>query len=265
MSSGDNNVGPTVLQTSVAPKVQLRLNIRPKPTQTSQTLQTLQTSQMEQAPQASSTHDYYDNTDDQKFHNSYGDSHVVIHNERSILSELKAYTFTDDIKNMADVIYNKMRPQVRRGKIRDQLLFYCVYCAYCELKRNINPIQLGKLFNLTQGEVQRCDSLFSPLQTGYRKPSNFETPLCCLPECCSAIGLSEEAAVDILEMAAAILGKDPSLMQENPRTVASGLLRYYVETHGIIINNPQDMTSVTNRSAATIETLYKRIAAIDNS
>lgn len=239
-------------------KVQLRLNV-----QRSKDIKSVAKEQPVQLAQ--STHDYYDIDDDQKFHNGYGDSHVVVHNERSILPELKAYSFTDDIKNMADVVYNKMRSQVRRGKIRDQLLFYCVYCAHCELKRNVNPIQLGKLFGLTQGEVQRCDSLFSPLQTGYRKPSNFTTPLSCLPECCAAIGLTEEAAEDILETAATILRKDPSLMQENPRTVASGLLRYYLETHGITIDNPQDMTNITNRSAATIETLYKRIAAIDNS
>ena len=251
-----DNVMASMVQTP--PKVQLRLNIqRPK-----------ETKLIKEAKQTTSalSQEYYDSNDDeQKFHHGYGDSHVVSHSERSILTDLRSYPFTDDIKNMADVVYNKMRYQVRRGKIRDQLLFYCVYCAYCELKRSVNPVQLGKSFGLTQGEVQRCDSLFSPLQTGYRKPGTFTTPLSCLPQCCTDIGLSVEATEDILAMASAILAKDPSLMQENPQTVASGLLRYYLVLNGITVENPQDMTNVTGRSTPTIDTLYRRVATVDNS
>lgn len=211
--------------------------------------------------------DPYDNTTgEQRFCGGYGEwAHVVNHTERSILPDLKQYAFPDDIKNQADVIYNKMRYQVRRGKIRYQMLFFCVYCAHLELGRDVNPIQLGSQFGLTQGEVQRCDSLFSPLQTGYKPPSTNTSPLGYLPDYCRDMNLSQEAIDDIMKMAATVLRKDPTLYQENPQTVAAGLLRYYTITNGIITDDPQKITRVTSRSNVTIDGMFRRISAIDNS
>lgn len=211
--------------------------------------------------------DPYDNTTgEQRFCGGYGEwAHVVNHTERSILPDLKQYAFADDIKNQADVIYNKMRYQVRRGKIRYQMLFFCVYCAHLELGRDVNPVQLGHQFGLTQGEVQRCDSLFSPLQTGYKPPSTNTSPLGYLPDYCRDMNLSQEAIADIMKMAATVLRKDPTLYQENPQTVAAGLLRYYTITNGVFTDDPQKITRVTSRSNVTIDGMFRRISSIDNS
>lgn len=211
--------------------------------------------------------DPYDNaTGEQRFCGGYGEwAHVVNHTDRSILPDLKPHPFPDDIKNQADVIYNKMRYQVRRGKIRFQMLFFCVYCAHLELRRPVNPIQLGREFGLTQGEVQRCDSLFSPLQTGYKPPSTNTSPLGYLPDYCRDMNLSQEAIDEIMKMASTILRKDATLYQENPQTVAAGLLRYYTTTNGIITDDPQKMTRVTSRSNVTIDGMFRRISEIDNS
>lgn len=208
--------------------------------------------------------DPYDNTTgEQQFCGGYGEwGHVISHTERSILPDLKPYPFPDDIKNQADVIYNKMRYQVRRGKIRFQMLFFCVYCSHLELGRDVNPIQLGAQFGLTPGEVQRCDSLFSPLQTGYKPPSKNASPLSYLPDYCREMDLSQE---NIMEIAANILKKDSTLYQENPQTVAAGLLRYYTVTHGITTDDPLKITRVTSRSNVTIDGMFRRISTIDNS
>lgn len=202
----------------------------------------------------------------EKFCGGYNEwGYVVHHVERSILVDLKSYPFPDDIKNQADVIYNKMRYQVRRGKIRFQMLFFCTYNAHIELGRDVNPIQLGTIFGLTQGEVQRCDSLFSPLQTGYRPPSVNTSPLGYLPDYCQHMNLSQESIDDIMRTSAAILRKDITLFQENPQTVAAGLLRYFTITNGIFSDDPQKITRVTNRSTVTIDGMFRRIATIDNS
>jgi hypothetical protein len=211
--------------------------------------------------------DPYDTVNgEEKFCGGYNEwGYVVHHVERSILVDLKSYPFPDDIKNQADVIYNKMRYQVRRGKIRFQMLFFCTYNAHIELGRDVNPIQLGAIFGLTQGEVQRCDSLFSPLQTGYRPPSINTSPLGYLPDYCHNMNLSQECVDDIMRMSSAILRKDVTLFQENPQTVAAGLLRYYTITNGITTDDPQKITRVTNRSTVTIDGMFRRIATIDNS
>ena len=210
--------------------------------------------------------DPYDNSaGEQRFCGGYGEwGHVVTHTERSILPDLKPYPFPDEIKNKADVIYNKMIYRVRRGKIRNQMLFFCVYCAHLELNRDINPIQLGSQFGLTPGEVQRCDSIFSPLQTGYRPPSTNTSPLRYLPEYCKEMELSEEAANEVMLLANNVLRKDPTLFQESPQTVAAGFLRYFTVTNGITTDDPQKIIKVTGRSNVTIEGMYRRIATIDN-
>jgi len=211
--------------------------------------------------------DPYDNTNgEQRFCGGYGEwGHVITHTERTILPDLKQYAFTDDIKNQADVIYNKMIYRVRRGKIRSQMLFFCVYCAHLELNRDVNPTQLGVLFDLTPGEVQRCDSIFSPLQTNYRPPSTNTSPLRYLPGYCEKMELSEEAVTEIMRLANNVLRKDPDLKQENPQTVAAGLLRYFTYTNGIITDDPQKITKVTGRSNVTIDVMFRRIATIDNN
>lgn len=186
-------------------------------------------------------------------------------NERTIMHDLKNYSLSDDIKNQADLIFNLMKYRVRRGKKRTQLIFYCVYCAHLEFDIDVNPIQLGATFGLTQGEVQRCDSLFSPLQTGYRPRSTLTSPLRYLPDYCTQMALTDEAVTDITQLAADVLQKDPSLLQENPQTVAAGILKYYTETNGIFNDDPQKLSKVTGRSNVTIEGIYKRIAAVDNS
>jgi hypothetical protein len=212
-----------------------------------------------------SSPDLYEN-DEQKFYNGYGEwGHVINHTERTIIPDLKSYMFPDDIKNQADTIYNKMRYQVRRGKIRNQMLFFCVYNAHIELGRDVNPIQLGAQFGLNQGEVQRCDSLFSPLQTGYRPPSKNTSPLGYLPDYCQNMDLSQEAIDEMMKMSVNILHKEPALYQENPQTVAAGLLRYFTVTNGVITDDPQKITRVTNRSTVTIDGMFRRISAIDNS
>ena len=213
------------------------------------------------------TPDPYDNvTGEQQFHNGYGDwGHVITHNKRSILPDLKPYPFSDEIKNQADVIYNKMIYRVRRGKIRDQMYFFCVYCAHLELGMSPIPTQIGQIFGLTPGEVQKCDSLFSPLQTGYRPPSTNTSPLRYLPDYCESMNLSAEATCEIMELAKLILRKEPSLFEKNPQTVAAGLLRYYTLTNGIVNDDPEKLKKVTGRSSATTEGMYNRISIIHNS
>jgi hypothetical protein len=210
--------------------------------------------------------DPYDITSEKKFFGGYGEwGHVISHTDRTILPDLKPYPYTVDIKNQADVIYNKMKYQVRRGKIRNQMLFFCVYCAHLELGRDVNVIQLGADFGLTQGEVQRCDSLFSPLQTGYKPPSVNTSPLSYLPNYCEKMNLSQDAINDIMKMADNILRKDVTLYEENPQTVAAGLLRYYTITNGISTDDPQQITRVTGRSNVTIDSMFRRISTIDNN
>jgi transcription initiation factor TFIIIB Brf1 subunit/transcription initiation factor TFIIB len=203
--------------------------------------------------------------DGQGGNNRRGDSSYVSNKqERSIQKDLEKYTFPDDIKNMADVIYSSMNYQMRRGKKRDMIVFHCTYSAHLELDREVNPIQLGmEVFKLTKEEITRCDSIFSPLQTGYRPPSKDSSPLNYIPDYCRRIGLSEDATALVLAHAKKIMTKSKGLDQEHPQTIAAGILRYYLITNGIELKDKELLTRVTGRSIVTIDTACKSIALID--
>ena len=192
-------------------------------------------------------------------------NYVITSSERSIRSEIEKYGFSDEIINQADAIYNLMKKSTHRGKIRQQLKFYCVYCAHIELGIIVNPIHLGEIFELQQGDVQKCDALFSPLQTGYkpRKPT-FTSPLDYLPSYCQKLNLSVDAINDLSNLANSIINKDPSLLQESPHTVSAGIFCYYIVTNGVTAEDPQFISRITGRSAPTIDLMCKRIAKIDN-
>ena len=205
--------------------------------------------------------------DDKEFFKGYGDwgQHVYTTSTHSIISDLKSYSLPDDIKNKADSIYSKMIPRTRRKKIRKQLVFFCVYCAYLELGIDVNPMQLGTQFGLTHGEVQKCGSLFSKLQTGYTPPVVNSTPLNYIPGFCQDLGLGEDAIEQIAQIYEVVSSVDEKLSQENPHTVASGLLKYYVITNGISLKDANAISTITKRSSVTIDAMYKRIALADNN
>jgi transcription initiation factor TFIIIB Brf1 subunit/transcription initiation factor TFIIB len=213
------------------------------------------------------THDFcgHDEDEDGTTQGGYGEwGHVVNRGARTIIPDLKHLMFPDDIKNRADLIYNQMAHRVRRGKIRSQLLFWCVYQAHRELGRKADPIGLGAKFGLTQGDVSKCDSIFSELQTGYRPPVSTASPIQYLPDYCARLGIQHDGILQIMTLAGQILQKDPGLLQDNPQTVAAGVLRYFIITNGITMDDSTLIAKVTNRSNVTIDNMYRRISTIDN-
>lgn len=192
-----------------------------------------------------------------------GDSNHVINNScHSILPALKKYDFDESIKNMAEVVYHKMRYQMHRKKVWNQLLYHCVYNAHLELGIVPDPYDLGTKFGLTKRAIQECDSKFSYLQTGYKPPVVYTTPLDYLFHYGKQMDMNVEAVQDIVAFATGIVNKRPTLLEKNPQTVALAMLKYYFETHGIIASK---IEGVTNRPTATIETMYREIVSIDNS
>jgi transcription initiation factor TFIIIB Brf1 subunit/transcription initiation factor TFIIB len=204
-----------------------------------------------------------EDANDKDFFGGYGEwgQHVIVKSEHTILPDLKLYSLPDEIKNRADSIYCQMIHRVRRKKIRKQLVFYC---TYLELGIEVNPMQLGKQFGLKCGEIQKCGSLFCKLQTGYTPPVVDATPLNYISDFCESLGLPVDAIEEISRIYGVVIVNDEALSQGNPQTVASGLLKYYTVTNGIVMKDPTIISTVTNRSSVTIDAMYKRITIADN-
>lgn len=213
-------------------------------------------------PAGFDTNDDYEET---VFCNNYGSSHVYNNRSRSILKDLQKYALEDEIKNSANVIYNKMIRNVRRGRRRDSLLFYCVSSAYKEAKRIFDPFELGKMFDLTSSEVQKTDSIFSQTKTGYSPPFIVYSPLDFIPYFGEKLNLSQETCEIVLSLAKTIFEKKPEILENAPQVIAAGILDYYTTTNGILVENKEIFSKFAGRSSITTDKISKIISAIDNS
>jgi transcription initiation factor TFIIIB Brf1 subunit/transcription initiation factor TFIIB len=184
-------------------------------------------------------------------------------NTRSILNELSNYNIPDDIKSRANIIYNSMVSNIKRANKRKYLLFYCVYSAYKELNITVNPVELGKKFNLSPGDVQKTHSMFSPLQTNYKPVNRIINASDYISDFCKKLNMDSYES-DIIMFTNNILNKNPSLTQEQPQTVAAGVLKYYMMINGIELIDKHQLSISTLRSDTTIDGMYKKISTMDN-
>lgn len=183
-------------------------------------------------------------------------------NGKSIMGDLAKYNFSDQINTRANIIYGKMNMSTRRANNRTCLLFYCVYNAYKELNIPVNVSELGKIFNLKQGQIQKTNSTFSPNNTGYKPTYKVISAIDFLPDFCEQLNLTEYTE-DIISYAKNILTKNQALTQLVSQTVAAGLLKYYLTINGITLDDDKQLSIVTSRSDTTIDSMSKTIAEYD--
>lgn len=183
---------------------------------------------------------------------------------KSLLPELQKYDFPDEIKNKADEIFQKMDTSIRRGHIRNYLIFYCIYNAYHELRIHKDPKQIALSVGIELGEITKALSKFSESQEMYQPPMITTSPLDLIPDYCRMIQLSDDTIVNVLELAKEILDKDVELIEGYPQKVAAGILRYFLTINGISFKKNQ-FAEMLGLSEVTINNMYKKISAVHNS
>lgn len=181
---------------------------------------------------------------------------------KSLTCDLSKYNFDTNINIRANLIFNKMNMASRRANNRSSLLFFCVYNAHKELNMNVDVSELGAKFNLTQGQIQKTQSMFSFLKTGYKPTIRTISPLDYLADYCDKLNINEYTE-NILMYANNLLDKNTELLQLVPQTVAAGLIKYYLEINGIPLEENINLSTVTHRSDTTIDSMKKRIAELD--
>lgn len=190
--------------------------------------------------------------------------------DKSILDELNQYRLRPEIKQKAQRIFLDLGRGTHRGNKRKQLLFYCIYSAeleyhneHPEIEEDVDPGIIRKLVGISHGSMRRAMSMFSEVQTGYRPKTGEADPLGMIRGYCLENHMSEELVEPIKELGKQILNKDSKLKEEYPQTVAAGLIKYCLTTMGVEIDNKSFSKNV-NLSEATINSMYKRIAKVDN-
>lgn len=208
-----------------------------------------------------------DNIDNTGFSNSIEwKKHTISKKKcKSIMEDMAKLNLSEQIKKRADLIYNKMNTGVNRGSIRKKLTFFCIYCAHLELGLPCDPVKLGKECGLDSNQVQRCQSKFSPLQTGYTPPKTVSSPIHYIGVYASELGLTEQCQNDVVEHFKILCDKKSEISEKNPQTVAAAFLKYYCTVNGIEFDNNNILSEITCRSKGTIDSVFKIVSEIDNN
>jgi transcription initiation factor TFIIIB Brf1 subunit/transcription initiation factor TFIIB len=183
--------------------------------------------------------------------------------DKSMWKEMEYLDIPETIKQKADEIYVILSHMTKRGNRKKQLLFFCLYNAYIEMRQPQDPKSIAKMIGLTQSEITKAFTTYADYQTGYKPRQITITPFDLIPKYCKELNLTKEIQEEILNFAKNILNKDPSLYQTFPQKVAAGIIKYYLSIGGIEINRSQ-YSQIIDLSEVTINTMYKRIASIDN-
>lgn len=185
--------------------------------------------------------------------------------QRSILPDLAKYSYSDEIKNKADWIYNRMNNKIYRKKRRSMVLFFCVFNACRELGINADKDEMAGVFGLTPYEATKCiNSIFTPGQTNYSPKKTVVLPTSFMESYATMLDFSDETRKDFMKTCVGIIMKDVGILGEHPQAVAAAMLHYYCETRGIIFSDPKKLVEITKRSMPVILRLSERIAMVDN-
>lgn len=200
-----------------------------------------------------------------EYHQGYSETSVVKSSKRlSILPDLAAYPFPDEVKENADSIYRRMGCPTKRKNVRAQMLFWCVYNSYLECKRHVDKERLGRQFGLPDKNIKRTSSIFSPLQTGYHQPDVETRPHDFVPDMCEAVGLDASTVPAVHEYFDYLMKVHPPLAHSKPKTAAAGMLQHYMETHGIVLADPRAVSAAADITEVTIKGIVEKIKEAEN-
>jgi transcription initiation factor TFIIIB Brf1 subunit/transcription initiation factor TFIIB len=184
--------------------------------------------------------------------------------ERSIEEELSGYAQVhEEVRKKANEIYRRMNISNCRKNKRIRMLFYCCRCAYIELREEVNPEELAKIFGLKLGDATKAMNEFSPSVTGYNPPLKRTTCLDYIPRFCGKLGYDDETSKKVIALAKEVMKIDVKLKAKSPQTVASGIILYFFTINGKEVIN--ELCKIVNRNPTTVRTMYDQISEAHNA
>jgi transcription initiation factor TFIIIB Brf1 subunit/transcription initiation factor TFIIB len=183
---------------------------------------------------------------------------------RSLIADLKPLDFPDEIKHEANTVFLNMNCPTKRSKKRKLLVFYCLYCAYLELRNPQVPTAIARKIPIKQSEIPKAMALFSEIQTGYRPPDIKITPIHYLKDYCSQLGFTEETTSMVIDLTDRLMLKDITLKEESPQKTSAGILQCFMIMNGIQFKK-KEFAKMFGFSEVTINNIYKKILNIYSS
>ena len=206
----------------------------------------------------------YYGSSDTKYSSDPNRCHIRKEFERSIYKDVDKMGFSNKIVNEANKIYNSVtNGKIYRGNSRKSIIFACIFHAY---KLNGNPQnceQLIKIFNLEKKiglKGLKHVNLHAPKNSKVRitppmSPENL------IEYIMNKFNATDSQKQDVLVLYTKIKNKSSILNRSRPQSVASGLVRYYINLTGKDISMEVFKEKV-NLSELTINRIVKEIEKI---
>ena len=205
----------------------------------------------------------YYGSSDTKYSSDPNRCHIRKEFERSIYKDVTKMGFSNKIVNEANKIYNTVtNGKIYRGNSRKAIIFACIFHAY---KLSGNPQsceQLIKIFNLDRKiglKGLKHVNLNAPRNSTVR--TTYITPQHLIEEIMNKFNATDSQKKDVLLLYDKIKNKSSILNRSRPQSVASGLVKYYINITGKDISM-NDFKEKVKLSELTINRIVKEIEKI---
>lgn len=189
--------------------------------------------------------------------------------EKSIKSHLKAAGFPPEIVMKADEIFSQMKTGLKRGERTKQLMFYCVQCAYNEMRIPEDPNRLAAICGIKSSEISKAYSMCSPSKVGFKpkcvdwKPEDYLKLYFKKIADLDIISFDEEVLEEVKKICEEVMEKSLELKHEKPQAVAAAVLVFYLHLHNCTLDKKK-YVEIFNKSDMSILKVKAKVATAYN-
>lgn len=189
--------------------------------------------------------------------------------EKSLKTDLKAAGFPPEIVMKADEIFSQMNSGLKRGIRRKQLMFFCVQCAYNEMRIPEDPNRLAAICGITSSEISKAYSMCSPSKVGYKPASIFWKPEDYLRLYfkrivdLDIISFNDDVLEEVKKICDEVMNKSIELKDEKPQAVAAAVLVFYLQLHNCVLEKKK-YVEIFNKSDMSIQKVKNKVASAYN-
>ena len=195
--------------------------------------------------------------------------------KHSIQKDLEAITSVpEDVRKMADTIFQEMNLPVHRGEQRKRIVLFCLYKATLVMNYPIQPKELPKLLGLRQTELSVILSL--EMQQAFKNPPRksdnirLRSALDMLPAMAKAVGIdttlnmdAPEQLANLTQLSQQVMGENPKLQIIAPDQMAAALVYYYFVIYfGTEDINLSGLATKMGINAVTMQNAYNEIIKV---
>ena len=182
---------------------------------------------------------------------------------KTIAKDVENLGISDKIVNTADKIYTQVtQNKIYRGKSRRAIIFACIFHAY---KLDGNPQtcdSLIELFGITRKfGLKGLKAVNLNMDKEFNKNVNYVTPEDIIGEIMSQFDADKSQTDEVIGIYKQIKNRSSLINRSRPKSIASGLVRYYILKNKKDINI-DDFKNKVHLSELTINRIVKEIGKI---